>query len=257
MKSAFYFGTVAHRRLRPRRHHLHYRLFWLLVDLDELAALDAQVMGFSHNRFNLLSLHDRDHGDGSTAPLRDQIARRLAAAGIDLGGGAVRLLAMPRVLGYGFNPLSIYFCHFRDGAPAAILYEVHNTFGERHTYLVRQGPAQAGAHSATKCFHVSPFLAMGLRYDFRTSLPGERLSVAIVGSDSEGRIIVAAMQGRRRPFDSRQVAGALIQFPFMTLKVIWAIHWNALLLWLKRVPFRRKPPPPSRAVTVIGSETQP
>src|SRR5262249_48726005 len=130
--SAIYAGTVMHQRLRPRRHRLRYRVFSLLLDLDELDEVAARLRLLSRNRFNLFSFFDRDHGDGRREPLRMQIERRLAAAAIAPDGGAIRLLAMPRVLGYVFNPLSVYFCYRRTGVLAAVVYEVNNTFGERH-----------------------------------------------------------------------------------------------------------------------------
>ena len=134
--SSVYFGTVLHQRLRPVRHELSYRVFSLLLDLDEIPALAARLRLFSHNRFNLFSFHDRDHGARRPGPSRLHIEGQLARAGIALDGGAIRLLCFPRVLGYVFNPLSIYFCHHRDGELRAILYEVKNTFGEQHGYLI-------------------------------------------------------------------------------------------------------------------------
>lgn len=249
--SALYFGMVTHRRSRPRRHCLRYRMFWTLLDLDELADIDRRPLPFSHNRFNILSFHDRDHGDGSATPLRAQVDRRLVDAGITTGG-AIRLLTMPRIMGYVFNPISIYFCHRPDASLAAILYEVHNTFGERHTYLYRAGSTRLDAHDCAKAFHVSPFLNMDMRYDFRARVPDETLSIAIVGSDREGAVIVAGMTGNRRPLDRKNLFRAVALFPLMTLKVIYAIHWNALLLWIKRIPVHPKPQPPSRPVTIIS-----
>ena len=137
--SALYVGSVNHRRLRPVSHHLRYRMFWLLVDLDELPALGRRLTFFAHNRFNLFSLHDRDHGSRDGTPAVAWARAELAAHGVE-AGGKILLLAMPRILGYGFNPLSIYFCHAADGALRAILYEVHNTFRERRTYVIRVAP---------------------------------------------------------------------------------------------------------------------
>ena len=134
--SALYRGGVMHQRLRPRAHRLNYRVFWLLLDLAEIDELDRRLRWFSRNRFNLLSFHDRDHGDGSGAALRPQIEAFLGRAGIDIGEGAVRLLTMPRVLGYVFNPISLYYCHQVDGRLAAMVYEVTSTFGVRHAYVI-------------------------------------------------------------------------------------------------------------------------
>jgi DUF1365 family protein len=251
--SALYFGTVMHRRSRPRRHFLRYRMFWMLLDLDELTDIDRRLLPFGYNRFNILSFHDRDHGDGSAVPLRTQIDRRLADAGIS-AGGAIRLLTMPRVVGYVFNPISIYFCHRPDATLAAILYEVHNTFGERHTYIYPAGATQLAAHDCAKAFHVSPFLNMNMEYEFRTCVPDENLSIAVLGSDCKGAIITAVMAGERRSLDIKHLFLAVALFPLLTLKVILAIHWNALLLWIKRIPVHTKPRLPSRPVTIIRPE---
>jgi uncharacterized protein len=251
--SALYFGTVTHRRLRPRRHVLRYSVFWMLLDLDEVPDIAERLLPFSYNRFNILSFQDRDHGDGSTTPLRAQIERILAGAGV-VDCRTVRLLTMPRILGYAFNPISIYFCHRPDGSVAALLYEVHNTFGERHTYLYLGGSVRHLTHNCAKTFHVSPFLSMDIRYEFRTHIPDEKLSITIVGSDPNGTVIAAAMIGDRRPLELKQLLLAVGLYPLLTLKVIAAIHWNALMLWAKGVPVHTKPQPSSQAVTIIRSE---
>ena len=172
--SAIYVGRVGHARTRPRRHALNYAIFMLLLDLDEVAGLAARSRWFSLERFNLLGFHPRDHGDGSDAPLREQVERHLDGAGLSIEGGAIRLLCLPRVLGYVFNPISLYFCHRRDGRLHAILYEVNSTFGERHTYLapVAADGSAVVRQSADKRLHVSPFMAMELRYTFRVEPPG-------------------------------------------------------------------------------------
>lgn len=135
LNSALYRGRVMHRRLRPKIHELNYRVFWLLLDLSEIDDVDGRLRLFSRNRFNLLSFHDKDYGDGSGG-LRPQVDAWMAQAGIDLAGGPVRLLTMPRVLGYVFNPISIYYCHRPDGRLAAMVYEVTSTFGIRHAYVI-------------------------------------------------------------------------------------------------------------------------
>ncbi len=159
---ALFVGTVAHRRLRPRRHYLRYRAFWLLLDIDDIDAVSARLRLLSKNRFNLFSIHDADHGDGSGRPLQDQVDAELRAAGVDLGGGRIRLLFMPRILGYVFNPLSVFFCYDRDDCLVAILYEVHNTFGERHIYTLPVSSSSPGplVQRCAKRFYVSPFLPM-------------------------------------------------------------------------------------------------
>jgi hypothetical protein len=251
LQSCFYFGAVMHRRLRPVRHRFAYRVFSCLIDLDELEVL-GRLRFFGHNCFNLMSFHDRDHGPRDGSPLRPWIEARLAGAGIDIAGGPVRLLCFPRMLGYVFNPLSIWFCHHADGRLRAILYEVANTFGERHSYLILVRPTDADhtiAQSCTKAFHVSPFIALAGRYIFRLRAPDARLAISIREEDGEGPVMVAAQNGERRCFAPAMVLQAFFLYPLMTLKVIGAIHFEALRLWRKgaRIHRRPKPRPPSRS----------
>ena len=224
----------------------------MLLDLDEIDDVAGGLRWFSRNRFNLVSFHDADHGDGSDVPLRTQVVRRLAAAGIDTKGGPIRLLCMPRIAGYGFNPLSVYFCHHHDGSLAAILYEVHNTFGERHTYLraVEDGAGAVIHQHCDKDFYVSPFLEMAMRYDFRVKRPGERISVAIRGGDADGPVIVAALAGARKELTDGALLRLLVTHPLLTLKVVGAIHWHALRMLVKgyRPVPRPTPTPRARAI---------
>jgi hypothetical protein len=253
--SALYVGRVTHHRLRPRRHSLAYRTYWLLLDLDEIDEVSRRLRLFSRNRFNLFSFYDRDHGSGE-APLRQEIERHLADAGIDLEGGPIRLLAMPRLLGYVFNPISVYFCHRRDGALAALIYQVHNTFSERHSYLIAvtkpaNGPLQ---QTCAKRFHVSPFLGMDMRYDFNVTQPGKRVAVTVRGSDAAGDIIVATLSGAHAPLTDRQLVRLFVTYPLLTAKVTLGIHWEALRLWLKGLRVYAHPAPPKEAVTLSPPE---
>ena len=178
----------------------------------------------------------------------------LAAAGIDLDGGPIRLLAMPRVLGYGFNPISVWFCYRRDGRLAALLHEVHNTFGERHTYLIPvagNGRDTTINQACTKSFHVSPFMAMDMHYDFRVHAPDERLSLAILGHDAKGPLIVAALAARRHALTDGALLGAFLRTPLLTLKVIGGIHWEALRLWIKGIRLHAHPPAPKNLVSIV------
>ncbi|MGH6955182.1 MAG: DUF1365 domain-containing protein [Caulobacteraceae bacterium] len=251
--SALYDGAVTHRRFRPRHHRLRYRLFDLLIDLDDLATLDRRLRLFAHNRFALFSLCDRDHGRGEDRPLRPQVEAMLREAGIDLAGGPIRLFCMPRVLGYVFNPLSVFFCHRPNGDLAAALLEVNNTFGERHFYLVRAdegSPAKVLRATSAKRFFVSPFLTMDMSYDFRIEAPAENARLAILGRDADGGpLIAAAFTGARRELSDRTLAVAFLSHPLLTLKVILAIHWEAAKLVAKGVRLRRKPPPPDLILT--------
>ncbi|WGD29315.1 DUF1365 family protein [Ancylobacter sp. WKF20] len=252
--SALYAGAVIHARLRPRKHRLRYRLFSLLVDLDELPALDKRLRLFAHNRFNLFSLHDADYGRGDGTPLKAYAEEVMRQAGLAPDGGAIRLLTMPRLFGYAFNPLSIYFCHRADGTLAALLYEVNNTFGQRHSYFIPVAPGEGTGgmvrQSAAKCFYVSPFMDMGLDYAFRVEPPGEAFTVAITAHDHEGPVLVAAHRAHRRPLTDGTLARALFSYPLLTLKVMAGIHWEALFIWAKGIGLRRRPPPPADAVSL-------
>jgi uncharacterized protein len=255
--SGIYVGTVTHRRLRPKRHRFRYQVFFLLLDVDEIPALCARLRLLSHRRFNLFSFDERDHADGSDTSLRDWVEGHLTRAGIDTGGGPIRLLAMPRVLGYGFNPLSVWFCYHRDGGLAALMHEVHNTFGERHTYLipvVSDDEPENIRQTCTKTFHVSPFMAMNMRYDFRVHAPDERLSLAIRGSDGDGPLIIAVLAARRRELSDVALLRVFCGTPLLTLKVIGGIHWEAARLWIKGLRLHPRPATPDRAVSIVGQE---
>ncbi len=250
--SGLYQGRVMHQRLRPRRHRLSYRIFQMLLDLDELPALDRAHRLFGYNRPGLLSFHDRDHGAGDGSSLRAYVEGVLADAGLDLRGGPVRLLCMPRVLGQAFNPLSLYFCHRRDGMLAAILYEVRNTFGQRHSYLIPV-ERQSGAtvrQACEKVFYVSPFMDMNLGYAFDIRPPGEDVFIGVRSSDGEGPLLLATFRAERSELSDRAILGAFLSSPLLALKVVGSIHWEALKLWLKGVRLRRRPPAPDHAVTL-------
>ena len=253
VRSCLYWGKVMHRRIRPSHHRFSYRVFWGLFNLDELADLDRDVRGFSYNRWGLFSFQDRDHGPRDGTKLRPWIDRQLQAANIDCNGGAVKILCFPRLLGFVFNPLSVWFCYGADQVLRAVLYEVRNTFGESHSYLIKIAPTEVSAipsHSIRKRFHVSPFLDMACTYAFRLTSPGKSAGLHICQSDQDGKILLATMAGVRRPFNSKTLVLSLSAYPLMTLKVIAAIHWEALRLWFKRVPYFPKPLPPKHAVTV-------
>jgi len=252
--SAIFRGIVTHKRFRPRVHKLRYRVFSILFDLDELPELDRSLTFFSRNRFNLMSFHARDHGGGDGEALRTYIERTLREGGIDAGGGPIQLLCMPRILGYVFNPISVYYCYRPDGELAALLYEVNNTFGERHNYLIavdRPGET-AVLQGSPKHFHVSPFLPVDLEYRFRVTRPTDALSVAVHVHDGEGLIVAAALSARRTELTNGAVFRTFLMYPLLTLKVVAGIHWEALRLWLKGVRVHTKPVPPDRPVT-IGS----
>lgn len=242
--SGIYSGTVFHRRLRPRVHALKYKIFMLLIDLDEAAALTGRLRWLASGRFGLMSFRERDFGDRSDTPLKSQIELRLADAGIE-GGGPVRLLTMPRILGYGFNPLSVFFCHAGDGRLSAILYEVSNTFGQRHSYLMPVAEIESAGpvrQAVDKAFHVSPFMDMDLIYRFAVVPPvgtdGESATVNITVDDAEGRLLLTGFTGERREMTDANLLKAWFSHPLLTIKVIAGIHWEAVRLLLKGLRLR-------------------
>lgn len=251
--SCLYAGQVVHRRIRPRRHRFRYRVFSFFLDLDEVDDLGARLRLFSHNGRGLTGFFDRDHGSGGAGLLRSWVEELLARAGILLDGGPIRLLCYPRVLGYVFNPLSVYYCYRAGGRLAAILYEVNNTFGERHCYLipVKSGGAGPIRQACPKRFYVSPFIEVAGNYAFRLSPPGERLSVAICQRDAQGDLLQASFVGRRLPLDDSTILRCVLGSPLMTLKVMGGIHWEAARLWLKGIPLMRRPGPPCEPVTIV------
>ncbi len=233
--SAIYSGDVVHQRKRPKQHRLHYRVFSLLLDIDELDDLDKNLGLFAHNRWAPVAFHDRDHGPANGEALRPWVEAHLRQANIAADGGAIKLLCYPRLFGYAFNPLSSYFCYGRDGRLNAIIYEVCNTFKERHSYII---PVMGNDHvvirqNCAKALYVSPFISMDTHYHFRIIPPGETVNIVIRQEDADGLLLAASFRGERQSLTATHLMRHLARFPFLTLKIIAAIHWEALQLWLK------------------------
>jgi len=235
--AALYFGEVMHARLKPMGHRFSYRVMSLLIDLDRLEEADRRSPLFGINRAALYSFHEADHGERDGSSLRAYVRQRAAEQGVDLSGGKVLLLCYPRLLGYTFNPLSVYFCYSPDGRLALIVYEVRNTFGDIHSYVL---PVRPGELSATglrqaqdKLFYVSPFVEMAMRYHFRLTLPGEQVRLRILETDREGPLLSATFSGRRAALTTSALLRSFVALPLVTLKIMAAIHWEALRLWLK------------------------
>jgi DUF1365 family protein len=246
-----------HRRLRPRRHKLAYDVYAALFDLDELPALDRSLFAFGYNRAAPMSFHDRDHGLGDGLPLRQWIETQLRAAGIPVDGGPIRLLCYPRVFGYVFNPISVYFCYRASGALAAIVHEVNNTFHDRHTYVIPADRIDGDVvtQNCEKKMYVSPFIEMGMTYDFRIKPPGDDVTIAIAEGDADGALLYASFHGRRRPLGAWDALAYVARFPLLTIKIMAAIHWEALKLWLKGVPLVKRPLPAANSVSLIKPTT--
>jgi DUF1365 family protein len=235
--AALYFGAVMHARLKPIGHRFSYRVMNLLIDLDRLDAADRQSRLFGVNRAALYSFNEADHGARDGSSLRLYAQRRAAERGIDLTGGRVLLMCYPRLLGYTFNPLSVYFCYRAGGELALMIYEVRNTFGDIHAYVlpVLSGEASdAGIRQRQdKLFYVSPFIDMAMRYQFLVSPPAERVKLRILESDREGPLLAATFSGTRHALTTAALLRSFCALPLLTFKIIAAIHWEALRLWLK------------------------
>lgn len=240
-----YAGDVMHARMKPVAHRFQYRVFTLLVDIDRLEEAARTSPLFSLGRFNLLSFDIKDHGRRDGSALRPAVEAMLTAAGHPQPPRRILLLCYPRVLGYVFNPLSVYFCYGDDDALTAIVYEVRNTFGELHPYVAPLRSGEAGPEGLRqqrpKAFHVSPFIDMAQTYHFRLLPPGEAVRVRILETDAAGPTLAATFVGRARPFSTATILAECGRVPLMTLKVIAAIHLEALRLWWKGVPLQPNP----------------
>jgi len=247
-----YSSRVMHRRLIAPLYRFVYRVFYLLLDIDHIDTAAQGLRLFSHNRFNLLAFHDRDHGLGEAGGLRCWAEGVLANAGIDLDGGRIRLLALPRLCGFAFNPISLWYCEHRDGSLRAVIAAVRNTFGESHGYLLasdgRAMPYEA-LHEKEKCFHVSPFLDLVGRYRFTLNEPAERLRVSIHETREGVPILDATLAGERIALSDAAILKLVLAMPLMTLKVVAGIHWEAWKIWLRGARFHRKPPAPHNRVS--------
>jgi uncharacterized protein len=236
--ATIYAGTVVHNRLRPKRHGLSYGVYSLLLDVDRLNQIADASRLFSINRFNVLSFYDRDHGPGDGTAVADHARELLTTAGFAPKGFKILLLSYPRVLGYVFNPLSVYYAIDPNGALVALIYEVNNTWGERHSYVVAAGREHLGtfAQSADKDLLVSPFAEARGRYGFRVTIPGQSLLVGVQLYDSAGALLRTHFKGAAEPWSDRRLIGLLVRYPLLTLKIISAIHVEAFKLWWKGVP---------------------
>jgi uncharacterized protein len=256
--AALYVGDVVHARLKPVGHRFSYRVMSLLIDLDRLEVADRQTPLFGVNRRALYSFHEADHGDRDGSSLRLYAQRCAAEHGIDLTGGRVLLLCYPRLFGYTFNPLSVYYCYRADGQPALLIYEVRNTFGYIHAYVlpVTYGDISPAGIRQTqdKRFYVSPFVEMAMRYHFRVMLPQDRVKLRILETNREGPLLSATFNGQRRILTTRELLRSFFSLPLVTLKIVAAIHWEALRLWLKGV--RPVPRPGKTADEGLATEAR-
>jgi len=240
LHSCLYECSVFHRRLAPKQHEFLYRVFYLLIDLDELEAIDRSLILLKVNRSGLYSFWESDHISHGAHSARENICRYLTSQGITEPVGKIQLLTLTRIAGYIFNPISIYYCFDREGAPLTSVAEVGNTFGEWKPYLVSLNEDGTFKSRVVKHFYVSPFSDLDLEFDFRFHLPGDRLQVFIDDYRGENRELISILTGKRVPLTDRNLLFFSFKYPFLTLQVIIGIHWHALLLWLKGLAARRK-----------------
>ena len=234
--SCIYSGFVTHRRFKPKRHFFSYKIFSLLIDLNEIENLTKKINFFSYNKFNILSFYDVDHGPRDGSSLIDWVKNSLIRAKINIGSGTIKLLCYPRFFGYVFNPLSIFYCYDENLELKAILYEVKNTFNEQHTYLFSaSSSSNLILHKCDKKFYVSPFMEMKTFYNFRLLNPGKILNIFIKQCDSEGTLFTACQFGKKVEITNKNLLFQFLKHPFMSFKVILAIHFEALKLWIKGV----------------------
>ncbi len=250
--AVLYSSRVMHRRLIAPFYRFAYRVFYLLLDVDRIDEAARGLRLFSHNRFNLLAFHDSDHGLEQPGGLRVWAEGVLANAGIALDGGRIRLLVLPRLLGFAFNPISLWYCEHRDGRLRAVIAEVRNTFGEKHAYLLAsdgQPMPYEALYEKEKCFHVSPFFDLVGRYRFSLNEPAEQLRVLIHETREGVPILDATLAGERLGLTDSAIVKLVLAMPLMTLKVVAGIHWEALKIWARGGRFHRKPAPPDVPVS--------
>ncbi len=241
MTSSIYNGTVIHKRFKPKIHFFKYKVFSLLIDLSELEYLSKKIKFFSLNKFNLISFYEKDHGNRDGSSLVSWVKKNLKDNNIISEKVKIKLLCYPRILGYVFNPLSVFYIYNESEKLISILYEVKNTFGEQHTYIFKVDTDQnLYQHNCSKKFHVSPFIEMNCKYFFRILKPGEKISVIIDQYQIGEKILYASQDGQRVDFNTKELIKSYLKHPLMTFKIISAIHFEAFKLWIKGIKFIKK-----------------
>jgi DUF1365 family protein len=241
INSAIYNGTVIHKRFKPKVHSFKYSVFSLLIDLSELEILDKKISFFSLNKFNLISFFEKDHGDRDGSSLKNWVIKQLQNYQINTENIKIKLLCYPRIFGYVFNPLSVFYIYNENENITAILYEVKNTFGEQHTYVFKiKHDQKLLQHNCSKKFHVSPFIEMNCSYFFKLLKPSQKISVIIDQYQEQDKILYASQDGTRMEFNSKELLKSYLKHPMMTFKIIIAIHYEAFNLWIKGIKFIKK-----------------
>ena len=255
LNSCLYECSVMHHRLAPKKHSFSYNIFMFYLDLDELDEIARQNVLFSRNRFNFYTFRDDDHLKLSGKTARENLTEYLAQNGIALDLKCrVMLLTLPRVLGYIFNPVSFYFCFDAAGQPLCAVAEVGNTFREMKPFLIRHDEMRGEIFQkiTAKNFYVSPFSSLDLQFDFRLRLPGELLDIKIDDREGHKKVLLSALGGTRAPLTNAKLFWFALKYPLLTLNVIFLIHWHALRLYLKKIPFYRKSANPALQQNVFN-----
>ena len=242
IKNSFiYSGNVVHKRFKPKVHYFKYKVFSLLIDLSEIESMEKNLKIFSFNKFNIISFYNKDHGARDGSSIKDWVINNLKKNNIDTNDIKIKLLCYPRIFGYVFNPLSVFYIYDKNLNLISILYEVKNTFGEQHTYIFKTGIRHnLLQHMCKKKFHVSPFIEMNCIYFFRLLKPGNKISVIIDQNDEDGKILYASQDGIKSDLTNVNLIKSYLKHPLMTFKIILAIHFEAFKLWSKGIKFIKK-----------------
>ena len=239
MNSCIYNGVIKHQRFKPIKHSLNYKTFSLLVDLDEIETLANNISIFSLNKFNIFSFYNLDHGERDGSSIKDWVLKNIKKFNISNNITKIKLLCYPRIFGYVFNPLSIFYC-YENNDLRAIFYEVKNTFNEQHTYIFKIKDNEKIEQKCKKKFYVSPFMNMETYYNFKLLNPEDRLSIFIKQTDGEETVLTATQTGEKREFSFKQLLTNFFKYPLMTIKIISSIHYEAFFLWKKGAVYRKR-----------------
>ncbi|MBF0504753.1 MAG: DUF1365 domain-containing protein [Candidatus Omnitrophica bacterium] len=242
LNSCLFEINITHCRIRPKRNQFRNKIFMFYLDLDEIDALVKTNYLLSRNRANVYNFRDEDHFEINGKTIKEKVLTYLSGQGVDLEGGRIMLLTNLRTFGYIFNPVSFYFCFDRQGAPRCVVVEIGNTFGEIKPFFIGREALDNGqfVSQQKKYYYISPFIALDVPMDFRLKVPNENLDIKIDDSDTQGKFLFTVMSGQARKITNGNLLWCTIKYPLITLKVIFLIHWHALLLWLKKVPYHEK-----------------